>query len=472
MKLDAASGGPPNWTCSVCGAGNSPTRATCQRCGVAPRAQLDQVDKPASETSRGIRLGLILPICLLVVVSLLGGVWWKVKQTQQARALAAEAESSQAAADRLAQAVERVPSMNARAQDCLRTSRLVEGLKMVDDLLALVDAPELKETKVSLLVKLGRSAEAYELLLTLLEKQSEAPHLHFLAGTLAAAVKDPKMAMSHLGEACRLAPENKAYKAAWAKACLLAGLREPAVATFNKLLADDPQCTACWLDCVTAYYSSGQSQEAITLLQQAIKRFPGNSTYHFAMARVLDLVGTQSGNPDNLQVAASYYRQSLELQPRRNSVAASRYYEITHTRVPPQLEAIRTDEIPLDRRGATLFIQASINGVPGNFVLDTGASIMAITPESLARFRISPISKTASMTTANGTVQAALAYADIDLGQHTIRQALITVLPQGLGPGCDGLFGLDSLSRLGAQLDIAHDRLVIRDEQSEALFGN
>jgi len=153
-------------------------------------------------------------------------------------------------------------------------------------------------------------------------------------------------------------------------------------------------------------------------------------------------------------------------------VAAKRYYEITHTRVPPQLEAIRADEIPLDRHGSILFIQASINGVPGRFILDTGASVTSVVPDSLQKFKIIPSSQTAKMRTANGAVHAALAYADIELGQHTLRQAMISVLPEGLGPDCDGLFGLDSLRQLNAQLDTVRGCLVIQDEQSESLFGN
>jgi len=343
---------------------------------------------------------------------------------------------------------------------------------MVDDLLALVDAPELQETKANLLVKAGRRHEAYELMLSLLQKQPDEAHLHFLAGLLAETVKDPKVALSHFGEACRLVPENKAYQVAWAKACLMAGLRDPAVATFNKLLADDPTCIPCWIDFASAFYSSGQSLEALSLMQQAIKRFPDSSVYHFAMARILDQMGTQSADSEKLRTAASYYRKSLELQPKRNSLAAKRYYEITQTRVPPQLEAMRADEVPLYRQGASYFIDANINGVPGRFILDTGASYTSVAAASLARFKLVPSSETARVRTANGIIQATFAYADINLGQHTLRQTLIGVLPESFGSDCDGLFGLDSLRRLNAQLDTARGCLVIHDEEAETLFGN
>jgi aspartyl protease family protein len=136
------------------------------------------------------------------------------------------------------------------------------------------------------------------------------------------------------------------------------------------------------------------------------------------------------------------------------------------------LEAIRADEVPLTREGASLFVQASINGVSGRFILDTGASVTSIAASSLARFKLVPSSQTAKVRTAHGVVHATFAYADIDLGQHTIRQALIGVLPESFGSDCDGLFGLDSLRRFNAQLDTARGCLVVQDEQSEALFGN
>jgi aspartyl protease family protein len=136
------------------------------------------------------------------------------------------------------------------------------------------------------------------------------------------------------------------------------------------------------------------------------------------------------------------------------------------------LEAIRADEIALEQRGASFLLTASINGVPGRFVLDTGASITSIFGPSIGRFKILPGSQTARITTANGVVQTPLAYVDISLGQHTIRQALISVLPEGIGPDCDGLFGLDLLRRLNAQLDTTRGCLVIREEETESSFGN
>jgi len=413
---------------------------------------------------------VILPILVCILLGAAALAWRKVAAVRRERDLATQQASAQAEEQKRAEAATRAPLVNAQANDYLRAGNWQAGLKLVDELLALVDSPELQETKVNLLAKAGRRHEAYELALLLLQKQPDEAHLHFLAGLLAESVKGPNVALIHFADASHLAPGNKSYQVAWAKACLEAGMRAAAVATFTQLLADDPQCVPCWLDFASAFYTSGQSTEAINLLQQAIKRFPDNSSYYFAVAKILDHVATEASDAEKLRTAASYYRRSLELQPKRNSVAAKRYYEITQTRVPPQLEAIRTDEVPLTRQGATLFVEASINGVPGRFILDTGASVTSIAASSLSRFKLVPTSQTARVRTANGIVHATFAYADINLGPHTIRQALVGVLPESFGSDCDGLFGLDSLHRFNAQLDMARGCLVVQDEQGEALF--
>ena len=81
-------------------------------------------------------------------------------------------------------------------------------------------------------------------------------------------------------------------------------------------------------------------------------------------------------------------------------------------------------------------------------------------------------SKTGLAQTAAGVVRTYFAYVDIALGKHTLRQALIGVVPASFGPNCDGLLGLDTLRALNANLDAARGLLLIQGEQPEVLFGD
>jgi clan AA aspartic protease (TIGR02281 family) len=372
---------------------------------------------------------------------------------------------------RIDAALKRVPLVNARANDLLRADNIKDALNLVDEVLAIVDAPDLLETKVNLLMKAKRYHEAYELLLLLLQKR-DPPHLQFLAGQLAQTVKGAGEAMLHFSEAIRQEPQNKVYQLAWAAASFKAGVRDSSVAMFNRLVAEDPQCTPCWNEYAVAYYSSAEPDRAIAVWQQAVTRCPDNSTYHFGLARFLDRYGIETGNQSKLQEAAAQYRRSLELNPRKGSVAAARYYEITHQRLPPELENISADEIELEARGNNLVIGIKVNGVPGRFILDTGASFTSIHERSAARFGVLATSQSLPMQTANGVIQAPVAFADIQVGRHTISPSAVILIPSPRGNGEDGLLGMDSLRKLNAQIDSRRGRLVIQSDPTETLAGN
>ncbi len=157
----------------------------------------------------------------------------------------------------------------------------------------------------------------------------------------------------------------------------------------------------------------------------------------------------------------------MELNPRKGSLAAARYFEITHTRVPPELENISVDEIELETRGNTMYIGARINGMPGRFVLDTGASFTAIHERSAARFGILPTSQSVPMQTANGVIQAPVAFADIQVGRHSMPRSGVLLIPDPGNTAEDGLLGMDSLRQLNAQIDSRRARLVIQSDQTE-----
>src|SRR6266481_5303150 len=187
-------------TCPACGADNGAMRASCWRCGGPVRPQPTPLSKSTVPPAHGVRLSIILPVCLVLAFFVGLGAWRKMAVTKRDQALAAEQARAEADGQVRAQALEQVPLVNARANDYLRAGNFAAGLKIIDDLLAVVDAPELRETKVNLLTKAGRNHEAYELLLALVEKQPEAAHLHFLAGKLAETVKDASVAVAHFGQ--------------------------------------------------------------------------------------------------------------------------------------------------------------------------------------------------------------------------------------------------------------------------------
>jgi aspartyl protease family protein len=120
----------------------------------------------------------------------------------------------------------------------------------------------------------------------------------------------------------------------------------------------------------------------------------------------------------------------------------------------------RSLSIPRDARGH-FATDGRIDGQRIDFMVDTGASLVALNEKSAARFGLRPArgDYTATVSTANGTIKAARArLAMIDLGGLVVRDVDAMVLPdEALS---ENLLGLSFLSRL-KRFEYANGRLVL-----------
>src|SRR5712691_146852 len=111
-------------------------------------------------------------------------------------------------------------------------------------------------------------------------------------------------------------------------------------------------------------------------------------------------------------------------------------------------DAIRSISLPRDARGH-FATEGRIDGQRIAFMIDTGASVVALNETSAARFglRPTPGQYTATVTTANGTIKAARARLPmVDVGGLVVRDVDALVLPdQALS---ENLLGLSFLSKL------------------------
>jgi aspartyl protease family protein len=120
----------------------------------------------------------------------------------------------------------------------------------------------------------------------------------------------------------------------------------------------------------------------------------------------------------------------------------------------------RSLSIPHDSRGHFL-TEGRIDGQRIGFMVDTGASVIALNETSAARFGLRPSRNdyNASVTTANGTIRAARTrLAMIDVGGLIVRDVDAMVLPdEALS---ENLLGLSFLSRL-KRFEYANGQLVL-----------
>jgi aspartyl protease family protein len=124
------------------------------------------------------------------------------------------------------------------------------------------------------------------------------------------------------------------------------------------------------------------------------------------------------------------------------------------------LAGIRSISIPRDARGHFL-TDGRIDGQRIDFMVDTGASVVALNEKSAARFGLRPSrgDYNATVSTANGTIKAARTrIAMMDVGGLIVRDVEAMVLPdEALA---ENLLGLSFLSRL-KRFEYANGRLVL-----------
>jgi aspartyl protease family protein len=127
---------------------------------------------------------------------------------------------------------------------------------------------------------------------------------------------------------------------------------------------------------------------------------------------------------------------------------------------PPAPSLSRTVTIAPDRQGH-FRVEARIEGRQLAFMVDTGASVIALTARDAARLNLRPLRSdyTATVKTANGTIKAApVRLAAVDVGGLIVRDVAALVLPdEALS---ENLLGLSYLSRL-RRFEYAGGRLVL-----------
>jgi len=121
----------------------------------------------------------------------------------------------------------------------------------------------------------------------------------------------------------------------------------------------------------------------------------------------------------------------------------------------------RSVVIPADSRGH-FQADARIDGQHVAFVVDTGASVIALTETDAGRLGVHPRPSDyqATVTTANGKVKAApVRLASVDVGGLVVRDVAAMVLPdEALS---QNLLGMSYLSRL-KRFELANGRMVLQ----------
>jgi aspartyl protease family protein len=151
-------------------------------------------------------------------------------------------------------------------------------------------------------------------------------------------------------------------------------------------------------------------------------------------------------------VFARYVDKSLNEHPAPTAMVA--------TPEPAAPAGGRTVVIPRDSRGH-FQVNARVDGKQIGFMVDTGASVIALTADDARRLglRPSPREFTAQVRTANGTVRAAPIQLDrVQIDDVTVRNVAALIMPDEVMG--ENLLGLSFLSRL-RRFEYSNGKLVL-----------
>jgi aspartyl protease family protein len=147
-------------------------------------------------------------------------------------------------------------------------------------------------------------------------------------------------------------------------------------------------------------------------------------------------------------------RMADTMTPAKSTVAVAR----TSDAVPAS--SGRTVSIDKDRSGH-FQTEARVDGSYLNFMVDTGATVIALKERDAARVGIhpAPVDYTANVSTANGPAKAARAHlASIEIGGVRVRDVDALIMPDGMLD--QNLLGMAFLSRL-KRFEYADGKLVM-----------
>lgn len=343
----------------------------------------------------------------------------------------------------------------AKAQDACQHNYVDTCLLQVGQALRLEENADFYRLKFNALYNQDKAHEAKLALEKLLVYEPNNAHYHYLMKVMQFSIGNTKEAFQSIDKALALQPDNNDYWVAKATMLFELGRQSEAIPIYEKLISKEPKYYHFWDQYALSYSNSEKYQEALSIRLKGLHKNPNDYLQHYGLGSLYDQMG-------RLNDAVMEYRRSLELHPMENSIAAQRIFQITKKRVPASLENVTSDTLSITSEHNVMFVTADINGVKGRFLLDTGASMAAIYKNKVSKYNVTPLPAALSFETANGVIQAPLAYGSVRLGRHDLDYVRFAVIKDSKNPNVDGIIGMNILNEFQFSIDQKAGYLTLR----------
>ena len=224
---------------------------------------------------------------------------------------------------------------------------------------------------------------------------------------------------------------------------------DKAIAEASLLIESSPYDHDYWWWRGQAHEEAKHFDEAADDYRQALIIEPKLGNIPFNLAAVYDKLGRPCDAIWPLEQFLSTHPEHLD--NRRVRTQLDRYYADS------KCTAIRgtgSFTVRFAPSANVILAEATVNGVKGRFIIDTGATLVALTPRFAKKADLeNAMSTKISLQTAGGLKFGRLFHTEkIQLGGVTAHRVPAVLLEDELG-GVDGLLGMSFLSRFSVQLN-------------------
>ena len=219
----------------------------------------------------------------------------------------------------------------------------------------------------------------------------------------------------------------------------------------------------------TIYKNNDDRISIKQLYQELHEKHPSQAHFQFELA----LAQLSLGEEDKAELLLEALRYDTEF----GSIANRYLNDIEQLRKKNTAEAItppttrpkannREIVVPLRRIGNSFLVQTSVNGRSLPLLLDTGASITALSSKLIEQLSLQATGQIIQLSTANGLTQARLFKAKtIKLGRMTVRNLTVAEIELGNTSQFQGLLGTDLLNQVDGNFSY-----VIDNEKNHLIF--
>ncbi len=202
----------------------------------------------------------------------------------------------------------------------------------------------------------------------------------------------------------------------------------------------------------------------LNLYQSLYEQFPQEAQIQLKLAQAHLALGSE--------FEARPLLESLIYDPELGSIAQKQLLTIDEQAAStsnyenqPQAEQ-RQIVVPLIRAGTSMLIDARIEGSQSRLLLDTGASVTALSKARIQQLSLQPTGKSIRLSTANGITQAKLYRAKtLSIGRVNFRNLTIAEIDLPRNGSIDGLLGTDVLRQMNKEYSY-----LIDDQRAALIF--